>query len=508
MARRWTPQRFVVMRRIRILVCVLALIISSTGIFTLSARKSVALIVNGKTRIVTTYASTAQRLLQEQKIPVKTHDQVISTSGEILADHTTVTVRSAYQTSVTVDGITIPFWTVATSVDQLIGFFQANADHAAKITVNLQNIYDKLTGGLSINKKGPVEVICDGKSRIAPDGTLPASSILDSLGIVLGKEDRVTVSENGSQTVLRILRVTHGKESRNVIIPFDTRTINDPNLPSGVRVVRQSGINGERTDLYNVTYVDGKAESSVLIKQNVITPSTDQIVAVGSKPNPQTPKQNKQSSNNTNGKTSQKPSSNTNLNKTNTKQETKPQESKKPSQNSQSQQSVQNSQNQNNSNSQNQLQPNANNQQNPSSSSQTQAPAAPQPASQTPAPAPSAPPAPAPPANNPNGMVHATPEQAKLYAQAACAQIGWTGAMWEDLVKLWTRESHWRWNAENKSSGAYGIPQSLPANKMASAGANWHEDASIQITWGINYIKSKYGNPSEAWKHSEKFRWY
>ncbi|MFP1691758.1 G5 domain-containing protein [Gardnerella vaginalis] len=508
MARRWTPQRFVVMRRIRILVCVLALIISSTGIFTLSARKSVALIVNGKTRIVTTYASTAQRLLQEQKIPVKTHDQVISTSGEILADHTTVTVRSAYQTSVTVDGITIPFWTVATSVDQLIGFFQANADHAAKITVNLQNIYDKLTGGLSINKKGPVEVICDGKSRIAPDGTLPASSILDSLGIVLGKEDRVTVSENGSQTVLRILRVTHGKESRNVIVPFNTRTINDPNLPSGVRVVRQSGINGERTDLYNVTYVDGKAESSVLIKQNVITPATDQIVAVGSKPNPQAPKQNKQSSNNTNGKTSQKPSSNTNLNKTNTKQETKPQESKKPSQNSQFQQSVQNSQNQNNSNSQNQLQSNANNQQNPSSSSQTQAPAASQPASQTPAPAPSASPAPAPPDNNPNGMVHATPEQAKLYAQAACAQIGWTGAMWEDLVKLWTRESHWRWNAENKSSGAYGIPQSLPANKMASAGANWHEDASIQITWGINYIKSKYGNPSEAWKHSEKFRWY
>lgn len=496
------------MRRIRILVCVLALIISSTGIFTLSARKSVALIVNGKTRIVTTYASTAQRLLQEQKIPVKTHDQVISTSGEILADHTTVTVRSAYQTSVTVDGITIPFWTVATSVDQLIGFFQANADHAAKITVNLQNIYDKLTGGLSINKKGPVEVICDGKSRIAPDGTLPASSILDSLGIVLGKEDRVTVSENGSQTVLRILRVTHGKESRNVIVPFNTRTINDPNLPSGVRVVRQSGINGERTDLYNVTYVDGKAESSVLIKQNVITPATDQIVAVGSKPNPQAPKQNKQSSNNTNGKTSQKPSSNTNLNKTNTKQETKPQESKKPSQNSQFQQSVQNSQNQNNSNSQNQLQSNANNQQNPSSSSQTQAPAASQPASQTPAPAPSAPPAPAPPANNPNGMVHATPEQAKLYAQAACAQIGWTGAMWEDLVNLWTRESHWRWNAENKSSGAYGIPQSLPANKMASAGANWHEDASIQITWGINYIKSKYGNPSEAWKHSEKFGWY
>ncbi|MDK8248749.1 G5 domain-containing protein, partial [Bifidobacterium sp. UMB6794B] len=112
------------------------------------------------------------------------------------------------------------------------------------------------------------------------------------------------------------------------------------------------------------------------------------------------------------------------------------------------------------------------------------------------------------PADNPNGMVHATPEQAKLYAQAACAQLGWTGAMWEDLVKLWTKESNWRWNAENKSSGAYGIPQSLPADKMASAGANWHEDASIQITWGLSYIRSKYGNPSEAWKHSQEVGWY
>ena len=74
MARRWTPQRFVIMRRLRVFICVLALVISSTGIFALSARKSIALIINGKTKVVTTYASTTQRLLQEQKVPVKTHD--------------------------------------------------------------------------------------------------------------------------------------------------------------------------------------------------------------------------------------------------------------------------------------------------------------------------------------------------------------------------------------------------------------------------------------------------
>ncbi|RIY20004.1 G5 domain-containing protein [Bifidobacteriaceae bacterium NR026] len=485
MARRWTPQRFVIMRRLRVFICVLALVISSTGIFALSARKSIALIINGKTKVVTTYASTTQRLLQEQKVPVKTHDQVISTSGDMLADHATVTVRSAYQTSITVDGVTIPFWTVATSIDQLIGFFQANADHAAKITVNLQNIYNKLTGGLSINKKGPVTVICDNKTRVVPDGTLPASSILDSLGIVLGKEDQVTVSEENGKTLLRILRVTHGKESRNVVIPFSTVNVNDPSLAMGASVIKQAGVNGERIDLYNVTYVDGKAQSATLIKQSIVKPSIDQIVAIGAKSTPKTQNESKPSKR-INKQEAKKPNSQTN--------QTQSQKTNTHQQNTQNQSTQQSTQNQNT------QQNNNNNQQNSKQTAETS-----QAIKQTPAPTPT--PAPAP-ADNPNGMVHATPEQAKLYAQAACAQLGWTGAMWEDLVKLWTKESNWRWNAENKGSGAYGIPQSLPADKMASAGANWHEDASIQITWGLSYIRSKYGNPSEAWKHSQEVGWY
>ncbi|RFT39081.1 G5 domain-containing protein, partial [Bifidobacteriaceae bacterium NR003] len=125
MARRWTPRRLIIMRRSRIIACVLSLSIAAISIFAFTSQKAVALVVNGKATIVNTYATTSARLLQEQHVPVKTHDQVISSSGDILSNHATVTVRSAYQTSITVDGVTIPFWTVATSVDQLIGFFRA-----------------------------------------------------------------------------------------------------------------------------------------------------------------------------------------------------------------------------------------------------------------------------------------------------------------------------------------------------------------------------------------------
>ena len=97
-------------------------------------------------------------------------------------------------------------------------------------------------------------------------------------------------------------------------------------------------------------------------------------------------------------------------------------------------------------------------------------------------------------------------EQGRLLG--AAAQRGWTGEEWDCLVKLWNRESNWRWDAQNASSGAYGIPQSLPADKMAMFGADWRNDAAIQIDWGLFYIAQSYGSPSKAWQHSEEVGWY
>ncbi len=77
-----------------------------------------------------------------------------------------------------------------------------------------------------------------------------------------------------------------------------------------------------------------------------------------------------------------------------------------------------------------------------------------------------------------------------------------------DLVWLWNRESNWRWWAENPYSGAYGIPQSLPASKMASVGADYRTNAVTQITWGLIYISNRYGTPCAAWDHSEAVNWY
>jgi TP901 family phage tail tape measure protein len=90
---------------------------------------------------------------------------------------------------------------------------------------------------------------------------------------------------------------------------------------------------------------------------------------------------------------------------------------------------------------------------------------------------------------------------AQNYAAGLVAQM-WpkdAGAQMSALRSLWMAESGWRANALNQASGAYGIPQALPASKMASAGSDWRTNAATQIRWGLSYILSRYGDPATAW---------
>lgn len=85
---------------------------------------------------------------------------------------------------------------------------------------------------------------------------------------------------------------------------------------------------------------------------------------------------------------------------------------------------------------------------------------------------------------------------------------GWSEDDYYVLVNLWNKESGWKVNCYNSYSGAYGIPQSLPGNKMASEGDDWQTNGETQIRWGLKYIKGRYGSPSGAWGHFLEHNWY
>jgi len=99
------------------------------------------------------------------------------------------------------------------------------------------------------------------------------------------------------------------------------------------------------------------------------------------------------------------------------------------------------------------------------------------------------------------------PSTAKGIAYSLLPSFGFSTDQFGCLDLMWTNESDWMWNAEN-ASGAYGIPQALPGDKMASAGPDWQTDPTTQIKWGLGYIKSVYGTPCNAWAFWQAHGWY
>lgn len=94
------------------------------------------------------------------------------------------------------------------------------------------------------------------------------------------------------------------------------------------------------------------------------------------------------------------------------------------------------------------------------------------------------------------------------YALSLFADYGWTAAELEPLINLWESESHWNPSAHNGRTGAHGIPQAVPAGKMASEGSDYYTNGNTQVRWGLGYIKGRYGSPSNAWAKFQSSGWY
>jgi hypothetical protein len=100
------------------------------------------------------------------------------------------------------------------------------------------------------------------------------------------------------------------------------------------------------------------------------------------------------------------------------------------------------------------------------------------------------------------------PTDPRDIAMTMLADYGWSSSEFSCLDQLYLHESGWNPAAANPSSGAYGIPQALPGDKMASAGSDWQTNPATQLAWGLSYIQDRYGSPCGAWSFWESNNFY
>jgi hypothetical protein len=81
-------------------------------------------------------------------------------------------------------------------------------------------------------------------------------------------------------------------------------------------------------------------------------------------------------------------------------------------------------------------------------------------------------------------------------------------AHWQSMANLIQRESGFNVFAKNRSSGAYGLGQALPASKMAPFGSDYLTNPVTQMSWMISYVRARYGTPNQAWAFWTAHHWY
>jgi len=102
-----------------------------------------------------------------------------------------------------------------------------------------------------------------------------------------------------------------------------------------------------------------------------------------------------------------------------------------------------------------------------------------------------------------------TPMGAKKVAKSILLnEYGFSEKEYKCLNSLWTKESHWNYKARNKSSGAHGIPQALPASKMNVISTDWRTNPVTQIRWGLRYISIRYETPCKALAKHKRSNYY
>ncbi|MFH6691150.1 ubiquitin-like domain-containing protein, partial [Cellulosimicrobium funkei] len=156
------------------------------------ARKTVELDVDGQITTVTTFAGSVEGLLAEQDVAVGDRDLVVPDIDSALRGGGDVVVRYGREVPVQVDGSQSSVWLTSLDADEALTTL---ASRGSDVRLVASRSGERASLPIRLDADGPVNVVVDGETKVAPDGSIGIDAILDQQGVQLGELDRVHVEK-------------------------------------------------------------------------------------------------------------------------------------------------------------------------------------------------------------------------------------------------------------------------------------------------------------------------
>lgn len=137
---------------------------------------------------------------------------------------------------------------------------------------------------ITVRRSQSVTVSNNGSQLQINTSEQTVAALLEQLNIRVDAGTTVSVplsSEIYEGMVISLSRAIHRTETYTTAIPFTTTYCSDPTLPKGEQKIICEGKPGEKLCTVDVVYRDGRELSRTVIRENLISQSVNQIVAVG-----------------------------------------------------------------------------------------------------------------------------------------------------------------------------------------------------------------------------------
>ena len=255
-----------------------ALLVAGTAATAIgTSYRHVTVEVDGVTRDVSGFFTTAGDALHSAGVTVGDHDLVAPASNQTVASGDTVVVRTATQYDVTVDGNQTTAWSTASSISGVLSALPASAASMAADRSYTRTEMPVAEAGQTVH------VVADGATTdVVVSSDEGTTAILEKAGVSAGPIDRVTMEHNGGEATLRVARVVRGTVSSTTEIPYETEEREDAEAEEGTEKTVQEGAAGsEVTETYQET-IDGNVTVSAVLSTTRTEP-TKRIVSKGTK---------------------------------------------------------------------------------------------------------------------------------------------------------------------------------------------------------------------------------
>lgn len=259
------------------------------GTVVATSHKDVTLDVNGEIMQASAMSGDIRSLLDDNDVDVSDHDMITPGLDEKVQDDSTVTVRSARQVAVTVDGQLQDVDTTSLTVSDLLSELGYEGNAAALSEGTGTEIPVE---GMSLDITTPKEItLSDGAPDEEPARmSLAAATVGDALalrGTPLGPDDTVTPSADTPLkpgTHIEVHRVTTDEVTEER--PFDPEETvrEDPEMPEGEEKVVEEGSAGLEKVTVKVTKTNGVETDRDLVDRTELKPAQERIVVRGTKP--------------------------------------------------------------------------------------------------------------------------------------------------------------------------------------------------------------------------------